>query len=876
MAITELQALEEHRYFYFGFESHPTEDNPWQATPVTAYSDNLVQWETIAHHPELGSLRDGYVKKIGDVYYIIGTDDFYKTTDWISFKKLPWLNGVSQYRNVWAPELFQDIDGNWHIVFCAGSNLDGDFSVYVTDFDPATDSIGTTNSPIQIRTDDDVNTWRIDPDITLIDGVYYLVLAGNYVFSSPNYLGPYQKFPANFAATPQKYGRNYSNLANWSEGPDMFVDGDSVRLFADQTASGLVFRSATKDNLFDWSDVAKTHAHFAMRHGSILVNEKVSAKTDEDLSDLPKFDTQMTIQGVQADSPVALTCYMKNSFEYQYEDNQTNQIQFVAYDDGSPSFAYIANESTVMFNNDLFIIKNIEEDDEGIGLYTVTMMQYVNSEIGRVRQRNMRSGVLTYSVQDVLDYFLNDKVANPFGFTYQVFGDFDKQQIENLGACSGKDMISKIIETWPGTIIYPHWKTLNVFAPGSFAKNYQRRIVYKYNSSDMKLTEDSTGIVNQVLAIGATKEEDTDNESADNSSLSITHPVETITTGVDNTSTFQADAKKYLGVPYVWGGHNKANPWAGMDCSGYVSQVYHDFGIEIPAYTVSMESDFYTIPRSQVKAGDVGFYGSHGSSYHIALMLDNSTMIYEPEPGQSCKTAPIDSYSPSWFGRNDQMQAKINTKKTETVEGEHITYHDDYSASQVSTTAEYYFQPFIVQDNHSIQQWGLHPGEDVQDDRFKDPNEMAAYALKQLNTDPTISVEVVMHTNIQPIPGEQAYLTIPERGTLATGSSSTTQSAYNTTVTAVGFTWYPFDPAQGTDITFDNLQASILHANTTSYINSRLEKLANQMFDRMPEIYYSKSDPSATQQVSNGAIWVRPVEDDVTNDEEKGSDSNGK
>ena len=101
------------------------------------------------------------------------------------------------------------------------------------------------------------------------------------------------------------------------------------------------------------------------------------------------------------------------------------------------------------------------------------------------------------------------------------------------------------------------------------------------------------------------------------------------------------DAKQYLGVPYVWGGAGGArggNPRNGMDCSSFVSQVYKDMGINIPAYTVSMEPYGHEISRSQVQTGDMGFYGSHGGSYHICMALNNSTMIYEPAPGQSCKT----------------------------------------------------------------------------------------------------------------------------------------------------------------------------------------------------------------------------------------------
>lgn len=874
MAISALDALKNHRYFYFGFQSHPTQSDPWQATPTIAYSDNLVQWNDISKLDQLNGLRDGFVKKINDNYYIIGTGGFYKTSDFISFQQLDYLK-TDGFKTVWAPEIFEDTAGKYHISFCAGDADNGVLDDYVVDFDPTTDTIGTERQQISFTSNAIDNSYKIDPDIMLVDGVYYLTIGGNYIFSSNDYLGPYQKFPTNFAPTPQKYGPHDSSINGWVEGPEIVVDGDSVRLFADQTeGNGLVFRSATKDNFFDWTDTEMTYAPFKMRHGSILVNEKVTSEVDEQVANEPKFDSFMTIQGLYAKQPVPLTCYMSSSFQYQYEDNQTNQISFVVYNDGSPSFAYIANESTITFNNDLFIIKSVEEDDEGANLYTVTALQYVNSEINRVRQRNIRNGTLTYTVNDVLNFYLNDPVANPFGFSFQVFGDFDKQQIENLGGSSGKDMISKIVETWPGTIVYPQNKTLNVFAPDVFHKNYQRRIVYRYNSSDMKLIEDSTEIVNQVRCIGATKDNQSTNTTSDGASEHLTEGSETIITGQDRTSDFQADAKKYLGVPYVWGGHNKANPWAGMDCSGFVSQVYHDFGIEIPAYTVSMENNFRQISRDEVKAGDVGFWGGHGSTYHIALFLDHNTMIYEPQPGESCKTATVGSYHPDWYARNDQMQAIINSKKEETVPTASISFKDDYSSSSTSlqTAEQYYFQPFIITDQRSVEQWGLHPGDDVQDDRFKDPNAMKAYAMKQLVADPTISIEVTMDTNTVPVPGEQAYLTIPERDTLVENSNATTQSVYNTTVTAVGFTWYPFDPAQGTDITYDNLQASILHSNALGDTNLRqVEQLVNAVLDRAPYVFYSNEDPSAKQTIKTGAIWAKPI----PRQQEEGGETNG-
>lgn len=887
--ISALEALNNHRYTYFGFESHPTEKDPWQATPTMAYSDNLVNWETVGAIDGLGELRDGFMKKISDYYYVIGTGGFYKTTDFIGFEKLAYLD-TSKYKNVWAPEIFEDTKGKYHIMYCAGDSDKGIIDDYVADFDPSTDTISNQDQAVSFMKDAIDNTYRIDPDICLIDGVYFLTIGGNYVFSSNDYLGPYQRFPVNFAPTPQKFNNHNSSITGWVEGPNMFVDGDSVRLFADQAdGNGLVFRSAVLGDMFDWSRTEKTHAPFKMRHGSIIVNEQITAQVPAEIDNEPKLDTHMTIQALHSNQQIPLTCYIKSSFQVQYEDNQTNQLQFVAYDDGTPSYSAISNESVISFNNDLYVIKNTEGDYTGTGLVTVTAIQFVNSEIGRVYQKNVRQGTLTYTVSDVLDFFLNDKTANPFGFSYHVFGDFDKQQIENLGGCSGKDMISKIISTWPGAIVNPVGKRVDVYAPDVLHQNRGRRIVYHYNSSNMKLTTDSTVIVNQITCVGGSYSDSdvgggTSTPSSDNSGVEVTDGTQTIVTGQDDTTAFQNDAKKYLGVPYVWGGAGGArggNPFSGMDCSSYVSQVYQDFGIHIPAQTVAMESSFREIPYSEAKAGDVGFYGPHGGTHHISLLLDHDTQIYEPEPGESCKIASIASFPPTWYGRNDAMQAKINTKKVEEVPTETVKLVDtyvqgSYTPDTTSDQTHYYFQPFTITDERSKDEWGLYPANaPLQDDRFKDPTAMERYARTQLVLDPAVSIEVVMDTNEVPVQGEQRYLTIPSEQTML-GEASTSH-ANNYVVTLVGYTWYPFNPAQGTDLTFDNLPASLLHANNRAAELSRLEQLANQMFDRMPQVFYSNQDPSANQKIRNGAIWIKPIEynGDNSDDMKNGGETNG-
>lgn len=65
-------------------------------------------------------------------------------------------------------------------------------------------------------------------------------------------------------------------------------------------------------------------------------------------------------------------------------------------------------------------------------------------DIDRIYQHDMRKEE-TYSIDDVVKYWLD---GNSLGFTYEVHGSFDHQEIENLGNGSGKDMLSKVLDTW--------------------------------------------------------------------------------------------------------------------------------------------------------------------------------------------------------------------------------------------------------------------------------------------------------------------------------------------------------------------------------------------------------------------------------------------
>jgi cell wall-associated NlpC family hydrolase len=99
-----------------------------------------------------------------------------------------------------------------------------------------------------------------------------------------------------------------------------------------------------------------------------------------------------------------------------------------------------------------------------------------------------------------------------------------------------------------------------------------------------------------------------------------------------------AEAGKYLGVPYVYGG---ASP-AGFDCSGYTMWVYAHAGVgSLPHNSESQRQMFRAIPRDQARPGDLIFYMSGGTSYHVAIYAGGNLQYAAPATGQDVKIETI-------------------------------------------------------------------------------------------------------------------------------------------------------------------------------------------------------------------------------------------
>ncbi|MGF0132072.1 phage tail protein [Limosilactobacillus reuteri] len=528
------------------------------------------------------------------------------------------------------------------------------------------------------------------------------------------------------------------------------------------------------------------------------------------------YTNKITVQDhLNVNHKANLRSFLPDTYYWTAEVNGDFTMQFTAYDDGSEAYALLITQNIIYDHGQAFVIKQVSDVKSGGATALQVTCSQVMSELSRWRihdgntadngQEQHNTGAIvapkgpqldannmaTVTPDGILQYYIGDaNGVNAPGFTWKVIGNFSQQPVL-FDATDLKSGISKITATWTDAVIYPNGYEIDVYDHDSFYKYRGHRIDYLHDTSQVQLDTDSTVIKNQFRVVGATYS----NSGTGTADTGL--PNGAIGPNAKGAQAVIADAKKYLGVPYVWGGAGGArggNPFSGMDCSSFVSQVYKDFGINIPAYTVAMEPYGHEVGRSQVQTGDMGFYGSHGGSFHICMAIDNNTMIYEPAPGQSCKTQSIDSYPPTWWERNDQM-AKIVSS------GGGLTGGDDGTDADTETyndqQDQYYFQPFLAKDEDSIKRWGLFDGGDLTNDQLTDPTAAEEYAKKQFVPNPALSVQITKMSNDQPVLGDIVRFEIKTNG-------------YVEQLPTVGYTWYPYSKASQTTVNLNSNPKSML------------------------------------------------------------------
>ncbi|MGZ4451062.1 MAG: transglycosylase SLT domain-containing protein [Nocardioides sp.] len=109
------------------------------------------------------------------------------------------------------------------------------------------------------------------------------------------------------------------------------------------------------------------------------------------------------------------------------------------------------------------------------------------------------------------------------------------------------------------------------------------------------------------------------------------------TFGARSGDAVVAEARKFLGVPYVWGG---TDPKTGLDCSGLVQHVYADLGYDLPRVSGDQARAGRPVASmAQAQPGDILAFGS--PVHHVGIYIGDGQMIEAPRPGLDVRVGPV-------------------------------------------------------------------------------------------------------------------------------------------------------------------------------------------------------------------------------------------
>lgn len=137
---------------------------------------------------------------------------------------------------------------------------------------------------------------------------------------------------------------------------------------------------------------------------------------------------------------------------------------------------------------------------------------------------------------------------------------------------------------------------------------------------------------NSTLSPKSTSKENIVNEP----NIDIDH----LMTDNDRVNKILKEAESWLGVKYSFGGSSRD----GVDCSGFVQQVYRVIGENLPRTSRQQHEYSELVEFTQKKSGDLLFFRKNKAINHVGIYIGNGYMIHASTSSGVVVQSIYDSY----------------------------------------------------------------------------------------------------------------------------------------------------------------------------------------------------------------------------------------
>ena len=142
-------------------------------------------------------------------------------------------------------------------------------------------------------------------------------------------------------------------------------------------------------------------------------------------------------------------------------------------------------------------------------------------------------------------------------------------------------------------------------------------------------------------------------------------------------------ATQFIGNPYVWGGTSLTE---GADCSGFVQQIYKNFGYNLPRVAEDQSQYGTKIPVEDAQPGDLIFYAKDGYVHHVVMYAGDGKTIEAANEDQGIISGTVYILEAVWATRI--LEENYNLEGTDV--NEQNATAEQYGDSIGEYTIDYY------------------------------------------------------------------------------------------------------------------------------------------------------------------------------------------